>query len=214
MGSSYPSAGLNIILVLENIVARFVKMSWLIFGGTCEIYSVLGRLRANARPMRATSNPSVYSGHWPRHHSYAEQVQFLCAVGISRTLLLNLEVSYRMFTDALFGHQNIWPIFTMAIPGAKIYIVIARGLVQAMQKVPKALSSAPIEVNSASKVCGSCKETHRILMNNVNGDERDWRPETAYGVIRSDTSFTHIQSLARQKKLGYNTIHRNFVSVT
>ncbi|KAL2038132.1 hypothetical protein N7G274_009079 [Stereocaulon virgatum] len=57
----------------------------------------------------------------------------------------------------------------------KKYIVTTPGLVQAIQKQPKVLAFSPIEAKVAIQVCGSSKDAHKILMNNVNGDEGDWR---------------------------------------
>lgn len=62
----------------------------------------------------------------------------------------------------------------MAMPGSKIYVVTAVELIQAVQKQPKILAFPPIEAKFASRVCGSSPEAHKILMNNVNGEEGDW----------------------------------------
>ena len=60
------------------------------------------------------------------------------------------------------------------MPGQKIYVVTTLDLIQKIQKLPKILAFPPIEAKFASQVCGSSQEAHKILMNNVNGDEGDW----------------------------------------
>ena len=55
-----------------------------------------------------------------------------------------------------------------------MYIVTTPALIQSIQKQPKILAFPPIEAKFSSRVCGSSKEAHGILMKNVNGDEGDW----------------------------------------
>ena len=75
---------------------------------------------------------------------------------------------------SLRSHQYSQPIFTMTMPGQKMYIVTKPELIQAIQKQPKALAFPPIEAKFAMKICGSSDEAHRILMKNLNGDDGDW----------------------------------------
>lgn len=72
------------------------------------------------------------------------------------------------------SHQSVLPIFTMTMPGTKMYVVTTPELIQAIQKQPKELAFPPIEAKFASRVCGSSAEAHKIMMTNVNGDEGDW----------------------------------------
>ncbi|KAH8651557.1 cytochrome P450 [Tricladium varicosporioides] len=72
------------------------------------------------------------------------------------------------------SHQSIAPIFTMAMPGQKMYIVTTPDLIQDIQKRPKTLAFPPIEAKFATTVCGASAEAHNILLKNVNGDEGDW----------------------------------------
>ena len=72
------------------------------------------------------------------------------------------------------SHRHSQPIFTMTMPGQKMYIVTKPELIQSIQKQPKALAFPPIEAKFAAKICGSSDEAHRILMKNLNGDEGDW----------------------------------------
>lgn len=57
------------------------------------------------------------------------------------------------------------------MPGVKIYVVTTPALIQCIQKI---LAFPPIEAEFSSRVCGSSKEAHGILMKNVNGDQGDW----------------------------------------
>lgn len=66
------------------------------------------------------------------------------------------------------------PIFTIDIPGSKIYIVTSLDLVQAVQKYPKILAFPPIEAKFASSICGTSKDAHDKALQNVNGDDGDW----------------------------------------
>ena len=72
------------------------------------------------------------------------------------------------------SNQYSKQIFTMTMPGQKMYIVTKPELIQSIQKQPKALAFPPIEAKFATKICGSSDEAHRILMKNLNGDEGDW----------------------------------------
>ncbi|MCJ1470534.1 hypothetical protein MMC07_009180 [Pseudocyphellaria aurata] len=84
------------------------------------------------------------------------------------------------------SQQSSLPIFTLNLPGAKMYIVTSLELVQAIQKKSKVLAFAPIEAKFASKVCGTSADAHQILMNNVNGDEGDWGLSVeSYAAMRS-----------------------------
>ena len=65
-------------------------------------------------------------------------------------------------------------MFTISIPGQKMYIVTSMHLIQSIQKQPKTLAFPPIEAKFASKVCGTSQEAYEILMKNVNGDEGHW----------------------------------------
>jgi len=60
------------------------------------------------------------------------------------------------------------------MPGSKMYIINTPELIQAVQKNPKALAFPPIEAKFAHNVCGPSEEAHKIVMNNVNGDDGDW----------------------------------------
>lgn len=66
-----------------------------------------------------------------------------------------------------------------------MYIITTPDLVQAVQKQPKVLAFPPIEAKFASTVCGVSPEAHKILLNNVNGDEGNWGLSMdSYAVMR------------------------------
>ncbi|KAL9636435.1 MAG: hypothetical protein Q9164_002820 [Protoblastenia rupestris] len=79
-----------------------------------------------------------------------------------------------MVAHVFVSRDHSLPIFSMAMPGQKMYIITAPDLIQAVQKLPKTLAFPPIEAKFASKVCVPSAEAHGILMNHVNGDEGDW----------------------------------------
>ena len=84
-----------------------------------------------------------------------------------------IEAPY-LLAYSLRSDQHSHPIFTMTMPGQKMYIVTKPELIQVIQKQPKALAFPPIEAKFATKICGSSDEVHRILMKNLNGDDGDW----------------------------------------
>ncbi|KAI1174324.1 cytochrome P450 [Nemania sp. FL0916] len=66
------------------------------------------------------------------------------------------------------------PIFTMPLPGQKMYVVTKPDLVLAVQKQHRTLAFPPIEAKFASTVCGASQEAQAILAKNVNGDDGDF----------------------------------------
>lgn len=64
-------------------------------------------------------------------------------------------------------------MFTIALPGQKMYVVTKPELIQLAQKQHKTLAFPPIEAKFASTVCGASLEAQAILARNVNGDEGD-----------------------------------------
>ncbi|KAI0197471.1 cytochrome P450 [Astrocystis sublimbata] len=65
------------------------------------------------------------------------------------------------------------PIFTLSMPGQKMYVITTPDLVQLAQKQHKTLAFPPIAAKFASTVCGASKAAQDILAQNVNGDEGD-----------------------------------------
>ncbi|ETS81725.1 hypothetical protein PFICI_06727 [Pestalotiopsis fici W106-1] len=69
------------------------------------------------------------------------------------------------------SEQTGLPIFTLALPGQKMYVVTKPDLIQAVQKQHKILAFPPVEAKFASTVCGTSAEAKAILAQNVNGDD-------------------------------------------
>ncbi|KAF2868593.1 putative 25-hydroxycholesterol 7-alpha-hydroxylase [Massariosphaeria phaeospora] len=66
------------------------------------------------------------------------------------------------------------PIYTLRLPGARLYIINSATLIPAVQRHFKELAFPPLEVKFASNICGSSKAANEILTRNVNGEEGDW----------------------------------------
>ncbi|KAK0621945.1 putative cytochrome P450 [Bombardia bombarda] len=75
------------------------------------------------------------------------------------------------FPSSATYNQTSAPIFTISLPGQKMYVVTKPELVQSVQKQHKILAFPPIEAKFASKICGVSLEAQAILNKNVNGDE-------------------------------------------
>ncbi|CAN8100028.1 unnamed protein product [Discula destructiva] len=71
------------------------------------------------------------------------------------------------------SQQTGLPIFTLPLPGQKMYVVTKPDLVQMVQKQHRVLAFPPVEAKFASTVCGVSAETQALLLRNVNGDEGD-----------------------------------------
>ncbi|MCJ1244726.1 hypothetical protein MMC30_001925 [Trapelia coarctata] len=65
------------------------------------------------------------------------------------------------------------PIFTMMMPGQKMYVVTTPELIQAIQKQPRVLAFPPIEARFTTAICGTSEKAYKVLMVNINGDEGD-----------------------------------------
>lgn len=74
---------------------------------------------------------------------------------------------------AALSQQTGLPIFTLPLPGQKMYVVTTPELVQMVQKQHRVLAFPPVEAKFASTVCGVSPETQALLLQNVNGDEGD-----------------------------------------
>jgi hypothetical protein len=66
------------------------------------------------------------------------------------------------------------PIYTIRLPGARLYVINATSLIPSVQRQHKVLAFPPLEAKLAMNVCGSSKTTNEILNTNVNGDEGFW----------------------------------------
>ncbi|KAK6082992.1 25-hydroxycholesterol 7-alpha-hydroxylase 1 [Seiridium cupressi] len=91
-------------------------------------------------------------------------------VGLSRS-------SFNYYTELRWTDGNSKqidaPIFTISLPGQKMYIVTKPELIQQVQKQPRTLAFPPIEAKFATTVIGLSKEGQAVLARNLNGDEGD-----------------------------------------
>ncbi|KAI1103911.1 cytochrome P450 [Jackrogersella minutella] len=106
-------------------------------------------------------------GHDPREPPLAPQAIPIVGhmVGLSRS-------KFNYYVD--LSEQTGSPIFTMSLPGQKMYVVANPDLIQTIQKQHKLLAFPPIEAKFASTVCGASLEAQAILDKNVNGDDGDF----------------------------------------
>ncbi|KAK4652584.1 hypothetical protein QC762_501870 [Podospora pseudocomata] len=65
------------------------------------------------------------------------------------------------------------PIFTVPLPGQKMYVVSSPDLIQSIQRQHRAFSIDPILMKFSSIIAGSSKESDAILQHNVYGDDGD-----------------------------------------
>jgi hypothetical protein len=65
------------------------------------------------------------------------------------------------------------PIFTLPIPGQKMYVITKPDLVQTVQKLHKTLAFPPIVVKFSVAMCGPSPESQSKITHNINGDEGD-----------------------------------------
>lgn len=106
-------------------------------------------------------------GHDPREPPLAPQ-----SIPIIGHLVGLSQSKFNYYVE--LSHQTKSPIFTMSLPGQKMYVVTQPELVQKVQKQHKTLAFPPIEAKFASTVCGDSLEAQAILAKNVNGDEGDF----------------------------------------
>ncbi|KAF2232166.1 cytochrome P450 [Viridothelium virens] len=72
---------------------------------------------------------------------------------------------------AELSHKNPYEIFTVNMPGQKMYIVASPKLIQAIEKHPKTLAYLPIEAKFVGRVCGISTAAQNIIEKNSNGEE-------------------------------------------
>lgn len=66
------------------------------------------------------------------------------------------------------------PIYTLHVPGTRLYVINSVSLIPHVQKHFKTLAFPPIEAMAAKNICGSSKVANDILDTNVNGDDGPW----------------------------------------
>lgn len=105
------------------------------------------------------------------------------------------------------SRQTDAPIFTMSLPGQKMYVVTKPELIQSVQKQHKVLAFPPIEAKFADTVCGTSAEARAILEKNVNGDDGEhglsmesyaaMRDALKPGALLDDMNRVMIQEIAK-----------------
>ncbi|KAI2625674.1 cytochrome P450 [Hypoxylon sp. NC1633] len=103
-------------------------------------------------------------GHDPREPPLAPQSIPIIGhmLGLSRS-------KFNYYTE--ISQQTGFPLFTMPLPGQKMYVVTRPELIQTVQKQHQILAFPPIGAKFASTACGASPEAQAILNQNVNGDE-------------------------------------------
>ena len=67
--------------------------------------------------------------------------------------------------------MNAPPIYTMPLPGQKMYVITKPDLIQTVQKQHKALAFEPIAAKFSTIVCGVTEATRAKVLQNIYGDE-------------------------------------------
>ncbi|TVY90133.1 7-alpha-hydroxycholest-4-en-3-one 12-alpha-hydroxylase [Lachnellula willkommii] len=71
-------------------------------------------------------------------------------------------------------NKNDLPIYTIRLPGARLYVVNSISLISAVQRQFKVLAFPPLEAKLAMSVTGTSETANDILNTNMNGEEGDW----------------------------------------
>ncbi|CAG8958374.1 hypothetical protein HYFRA_00011051 [Hymenoscyphus fraxineus] len=66
------------------------------------------------------------------------------------------------------------PIYTLRLPGARLYVVNSTSLIPVVQRQYKTLAFPPIEAHASMRLCATSKIANEILGTNVNGEEGNW----------------------------------------
>ncbi|KAL2017349.1 hypothetical protein VTK56DRAFT_2272 [Thermocarpiscus australiensis] len=106
-------------------------------------------------------------GHDPREQPLAPQ-----SIPVIGHLVGLVRSKFNYYVD-LSQQTGGAPLFTLSLPGQKMYVVTKPELIQAVQKKHRVLAFPPVEAKFASTVCGASEEAHAILTRNVNRDEGD-----------------------------------------
>jgi hypothetical protein len=96
-----------------------------------------------------------------------EEEQILCGTPVSEQCI---SLSGHCI-DGISSDKYQLPIYTLHLPGSRLYVVNSASLIPAVQKNIKTLSFAPIEAMGAKNVCGTSKVANDILDTNLNGDD-------------------------------------------
>lgn len=66
------------------------------------------------------------------------------------------------------------PIYTLRLPGSRIYVVNSPALISAVQRQHKVLAFMPLVAKASVKISGFSKTASDIINTNTNGEDGDW----------------------------------------
>jgi len=66
------------------------------------------------------------------------------------------------------------PIYTLRLPGSRLYVVNSPSLISAVQKQHKALAFMPLVADASVKVSRFSKTASDIINMNINGNDGNW----------------------------------------
>lgn len=106
----------------------------------------------------------IMFAHDPREPPLAPQsIPFIGhLIGMSRR-------SFRYYLD--LSQKTNAPIFTLPLPGQKMYVITKPELIQMVQKQHKTLAWPPITAKFSSSICGTSKETGNLMFNPDSSDD-------------------------------------------
>ncbi|KAK7987042.1 25-hydroxycholesterol 7-alpha-hydroxylase [Apiospora saccharicola] len=76
---------------------------------------------------------------------------------------------YKLFTS--LRDRYGFPIYTLRLPGLRVYVVNDRSLISAIERSTRTLSFAPIEAQAAAAVLGTSKVTNEIMAHDPGSDQ-------------------------------------------
>ncbi|KAK0701165.1 cytochrome P450 [Apiosordaria backusii] len=91
------------------------------------------------------------------------------------------------------------PIFTVPLPGQKMYVVSSPDLIQSIQKQHRAFSIDPILIKFTSIIAGSSKETEDLMHINLYGDDGDHGvAQESHVALKEGTKPANIDDMNRE----------------
>ncbi|KAK7917930.1 hypothetical protein PG985_009804 [Apiospora marii] len=106
----------------------------------------------------------MFGGHNPREPPLASS-----SLPVVGHMVGMMKSKFNYYVD--LSKQTDAPIFTLTLPGQKMYVVTKPEVIQKVQKLHRVLAFPPIGAKFSSTVCGASQAAQDILARNVNGDE-------------------------------------------
>ncbi|KAK4175218.1 putative cytochrome P450 E-class, group IV [Triangularia setosa] len=89
-------------------------------------------------------------------------------------------------------------IFTVPLPGQKMYVISSSDLIQSIQKQHRAFSIDPILMKFTTIISGGSKEADKILQRNVHGEDGDYGvAQESHVVFKEGTKPANIDDMNR-----------------